>query len=158
MQAVLSRLPTILVTYMSTYFFQCRHFLTFDSCVTIQPKPPRGNHPKVPIPSFHSGPSNSREFRPLMPASFVNSFPEENYVPIYSSRSSPAIENSSEQMVKFVPSILSSHVISVGEIYILNFRFTLPLMQSFRLNTRKQIMRIFTPWMHLITFRVKQPF
>ncbi|KAM3171818.1 hypothetical protein ACTXT7_015829 [Hymenolepis weldensis] len=75
MQAVLSRLPTIL------------------------PKPPRGNHPKIPIPSFHSGPSNSRELRPLMPASFVNSFPEENYVPIYSSRSSPAIENSSEQMV-----------------------------------------------------------
>ncbi|VDL11689.1 unnamed protein product [Hymenolepis diminuta] len=89
MQAVLSRLPTIL------------------------PKPPRGNHPKIPIPSFHSGPSNSRELRPLMPASFVNSFPEENYVPIYSSRSSPAIENSSEQMVQLVPSILSSPVISI---------------------------------------------
>nr|CDS25537.1 zinc finger C2H2 type [Hymenolepis microstoma] len=75
-QAVLSRLPAIL------------------------PKPPRGNHLKIPIPPFHSGPSSdSRELRPLMPASFVNSFPEENYVPIYSSRPSPATDNVSEQMV-----------------------------------------------------------
>ncbi|VDO07742.1 unnamed protein product [Rodentolepis nana] len=75
-QAVLSRLPAIL------------------------PKPPRGNHLKIPIPPFHPiSSSDSRELRPLMPASFVNSFPEENYVPIYSSRPSPATDHVSEQMV-----------------------------------------------------------